>query len=78
MVGFNPSTGGIDLVSQPGDIPLDSSHDSGPDCNHSCPNCCPPEQEDEGSCLGVAITVLLIIAAIGVFFAVAYMAGPHN
>jgi hypothetical protein len=70
MVGFNPSTGGIDLISQPGDISLDGS--PGPACNHECPKCCPPEVEELSKPLSRTekICWLLLVGVVvgGLFF----------
>jgi hypothetical protein len=79
MTGFNLSTGSIDLISQPGDIPLDGGS-SGPSCNHECPKCCPPEESEDGS--DSLATLLVIIAVVALLFGGAailgiYMSGPQ-
>lgn len=74
MAGFDLSTGSIDLISKPGDIPLDGAY-SGPSCNHQCPHCCPPDESGDSS--DSLVTLLVIIALMALLFGGAAILGTY-
>ena len=78
MAGFDLSTGSIDLINQPGDIPLDGG-DSGPACNHQCPHCCRPATPDKPlSFAGFMLIMFLFMAGVmGLVAVMVYLTGPQ-